>query len=114
MPVIAILLFAKLNANGFNILWRYFAFANQSVAVFAFAMITVYLAKYKKPYLMSLIPGSFYMFIVSSFILNAKIGFNLSWTLAYIIAAALTAAYAVLVARTGIKAQGNTLANGSL
>ena len=43
VPVIAILVFAKLNAEGFNILWRYFAWSNQTIAVFAFAAITVYL-----------------------------------------------------------------------
>ena len=42
---------------------------------------------------MALLPGSFYMFIISSFLLNAKIGFNIPWTPAYIIAGVLTAAY---------------------
>ena len=63
IPVIAILAFAKLNAEGFNILWRYFAWANQTIAVFAFAAITVYLcAKKGAPkyaFLISLLPGTF-------------------------------------------------------
>ena len=48
VPVIAILVFAKLNAEGFNILWRYFAWSNQTIAVFAFAAITVYLMAKKR------------------------------------------------------------------
>ncbi len=35
------------------------------------------------------------MFVISSFILSAKIGFGLSMNVAYIIAAILTAVYAV-------------------
>lgn len=38
---------AKINPKGFDILWRYFAWANQTIAIFAFAMITVYLRREK-------------------------------------------------------------------
>ena len=97
IPVVLILVFAKLNAQGFNILWRYFAWANQTIAVFAFAAISVYLiAKKGTPkfaFLMSLIPGAFYLFIISSFIFNQKIGFGLSLNVSYIIAAVLTILY---------------------
>ncbi len=100
--VAGILIFAKVNTGGFNILWRYFAWANQTIAVFAFAMITVYMIRHRQQFLMALIPGMFYMFVISSFILNAQIGFNLSWTLSYIIAGVLTAAYAAVVVRSGM------------
>ncbi|MFQ9893594.1 MAG: carbon starvation CstA family protein, partial [Emergencia sp.] len=97
VPVIAILVFAKVNAEGFNILWRYFAWSNQTIAVFALAAITVYLiakkGAAKAAYLVALIPGTFYMFIITSFILSQKIGFNLSYTVSYIIAAVLTVLY---------------------
>ena len=98
VPVIAILVFAKLNAEGFNILWRYFAWSNQTIAVFAFAAITVYLMAKKGSakwvFLVPLVPGSF---------LSAKIGFGLSMNVAYIIAAILTAVYAVGVYMLGRK-----------
>ncbi|MBE6991907.1 MAG: carbon starvation protein A [Ruminococcaceae bacterium] len=97
VPVIAILIFAKLNTQGFNILWRYFAWSNQTIAVFAFAAISVYLqAKKDAPkfaHLISLLPGTFYLFIVSSFILSQSIGFGLPLTLSYIIGAAASALY---------------------
>ena len=93
--VAAILVWAKFNAQGFSILWRYFAWANQTLAVFTFAMITIYMRQNKLPFVMALLPGSFYMFIISSFLLNAKIGFNIPWTPAYIIAGVLTVAYMV-------------------
>lgn len=101
----AVLIFAKLNTQGFNILWRYFAWANQTTSVFALAMITVYLMKHGKNGYISLLPGAFYMFVISSFILNATIGFNLPWSLAYGIGGILTVAFAVVVYKTGQKAR---------
>lgn len=95
--VAGVLVFAKLNAGGFNVLWRYFAWANQTLAVFAFAMISVYLTRNKKPFVIALVPGAFYAFIITSFILNAQIGFNMPWTASYIVAGVLTAAYVALV-----------------
>lgn len=103
IPTAAILVFSKLNPNGFNILWRYFAFTNQFIATFALSMIAVYLFIRNKNGWIALIPGMFYCFIVMSFILNAKIGFNLdklvglpegSFTASYIVAAIITIIYA--------------------
>ncbi len=93
--------FAKINSDGFNILWRYFAWANQVTAVFAFATITVYMIHERKPFLMALIPGTFYMFVVSAFILNANIGFNLPWIISYIVAFLLTIGFVALVIMRG-------------
>ena len=101
--VAAILVFAKVNAGGFNVLWRYFAWANQTIAVFAFAMISVYMMKHRRPFVMALVPGMFYMFIVSSFILNAAIGFNLPWVISYSVAGVLTAAYCGATIYCGMK-----------
>ena len=77
LPAIAILVWAKTNASGFNILWRYFGFANQALAVFALGMSSVYLAVHKKNFWVAFIPMMFYTFIVSSFIFHADIGLNL-------------------------------------
>ena len=43
--VALLLLWAKGNPAGFNILWRYFSWANETTAVFACAMIAVYMKK---------------------------------------------------------------------
>ena len=101
--VAGILYYAKSNASGFNILWRYFSWANECIAVFSFAMVTVYMRRSKMPYLMALIPGSFYMYVVASYILNAQIGLNLSWTASYAGAAVLTLAYAAALVLPGRK-----------
>lgn len=102
MPVAVILVYSKLDPNGFNILWRYFSFANETCAVFAFALISVYLFGLRKPGIMTLIPGCFYMFVCSSYLLNAKIGFGLEWGAAYAVAGILTVGYAALVLRAGM------------
>jgi len=107
IPAIAILIFAKLNPAGFSILWRYFAWTNQTVAIFALAMITVYLKIHNKNYWISLIPGMFYTFIISSYILHAPIGFGLesrigsmfglsqnSYMISYVLGAICVALYA--------------------
>ena len=93
--VAAILIYAKLDAEGFNILWRYFSLGNGMLSAFSFTLITAYMVKNKMPYLMALLPGCFYCYICTSYLLNAKIGFNLSWTVSYIIAGVLTVVFAV-------------------
>jgi len=77
IPAIAILAFAKMNSGGFNMLWRYFGFTNQLVAVFALAMATVYLIAHGKNYLMTFIPMLFYTFVVTAYIAHAPIGLGL-------------------------------------
>ena len=99
--VAGVLYFAKTDASGFAILWRYFSWANETIAVFAFAMISVYMMKNNMPYIMALAPGTFYMYIVSTYILHAPIGFGLSYTLSYILAAVCAAGYAVAIVRYG-------------
>ena len=55
------------------------------------------------PYWMALIPGTFYMYIVSSYILNAKIGFGLPWIVSYIVAGILAIAYGAILITFGKK-----------
>lgn len=97
--VAVILVFAKMNGNGFNILWRYFAWSNQTLALFAFLAISVWMfmngkAKYAW---MPLIPGGWYAFITVTYIANAKIGFNIPWMGAYIIGIVAAVAYVGIV-----------------
>jgi carbon starvation protein CstA len=65
----------------FNILWRYFAWCNQTLAVFTLWAITVYLSKEKKFYGVSLIPALFMTAVAVSYILMASEGFHLSQSL---------------------------------
>lgn len=99
--VAGVLYFAKTDKSGFALLWRYFSWANETIAVFAFAMIAVYMIKNNLPYLMAVIPGTFYMYMVSTYILHAPIGFGLSYMLSYILAAVCAGLYAYSVVRFG-------------
>ncbi len=103
--VAVILVWSKSSPQGFTILWRYFAWSNQTIALFALASVTIYLISEKGGmyYLMSLLPGCFYAFVTFSFIMNAKIGFNLPWVIAYIAGAVFTCAYAYVVIWAGRK-----------
>jgi carbon starvation protein CstA len=103
--VAAVLIWAKFSAEGFQVLWRYFAWSNQTIAIFAFAIIAIYLAGrgYKAAPFMSLIPGAWYTFVTVSFIMNAAIGFNIPMNIAYIIGIVAALAYSVAVYRTGVK-----------
>lgn len=101
-----ILIFAKLSADGFNVLWRYFAWANQTIAIFAFAMMTVYLYIRDKNYIITLIPGMFYAFIISTFILNATIGFNLPMNMAYVGGVIFAIIYILLIIKVAKKRKG--------
>lgn len=71
--------------NGFNVIWRYFGWANQTLAVFTLWALTVYLTKEKKGlnYLFTLVPASFMTSVSVTYIATAKIGLNLplSWNI---------------------------------
>ena len=68
----------------FSVLWRYFAWCNQTLAVFTLWAITVYLARHKKLYLITLIPAMFMTAVSVSYILYAPTpeGFGLSYHIA--------------------------------
>ena len=99
--VAVVLYYAKTDKSGFMMLWRYFSWANETIAVFAFAMIAVYMIRNNMPYIMAVVPGTFYMYMVSTYILHAPIGFGLSYTISYILAAVFTALYAVSIVKFG-------------
>ena len=103
--VAVILVFAKMNADGFNILWRYFAWSNQTLSLFAFLAITVWMFMNKKSKYawIPMIPGTFYAFVTTTYIAHAQIGFNLPWGVAYVIGAVAAAAYLVAVLWYGKK-----------
>ncbi len=103
--VAGILVWAKLDVNGFNTLWRYFAWSNQTLALFALACVAIWMFRNGKGKYawIPMIPGVFYAFVTCTFIMNQKIGFGLPWTAAYIIGAVFSAAYLVIVLVFGKK-----------
>jgi carbon starvation protein CstA len=75
----------------FSIIWRYFAWTNQTLATVVLWTITAYLIKENKNYWISLIPAIFMTSVVTSYLLIAPEGFALSNNIAYLggIAAAI-------------------------
>ncbi|MCI9607167.1 MAG: carbon starvation protein A [Muribaculaceae bacterium] len=56
----------------FNVLWRYFAWSNQTLAVFTLWAVTVYLARKHKAYIVSLCPALFMTAVSVSYLLFAR------------------------------------------
>ena len=72
----------------FNVVWRYFAWTNQTLAVFTLWTGTVWLYRheakihdnpYRFGYLIALIPALFMTMVCSSYILIAPEGFHFAW-----------------------------------
>ena len=85
MFVVALLLlmWQMNNPNGFNIIWQYFGWANQTLAVFTLWALTVYLVRHQKPYLMMLIPALFMTVVSATFLLVSKQALGLPLAVSY-------------------------------
>ena len=97
---------AVLTQLDFNVLWRYFSWSNQTLAMIALWVATAYLLKVNKNVWTSLLtacPASFMSAVSLTYILMAKEGFKLSASIAYpagiIFAVALFAFYLVMVTK---------------
>ncbi len=103
--VAAIIVWAKFNSSGFQTLWRYFAWSNQTLSLFAFLAISVWMFENGKSkwVWIPLIPGCFYTFICSSYLATATIGFHLPWNVGYIIGVVLAVVYVVAIVVYGGK-----------
>jgi carbon starvation protein CstA len=80
---ILLLVWQMENPDGFNFIWQYFGWSNQTLSVFTFWTITVYLVQKKKPFIISLIPALFMTTVCSTFLFVSKQAFHLNETLAY-------------------------------
>ena len=90
-----LLIYAFSNADGFQTIWRYFAWCNQILAVFTLWAITAFLFKKGKGYaaLLTLLPANFMTYVCASFILVAHkegLGSVIPNPWGYIIAGAIT------------------------
>ncbi|MEG1582559.1 MAG: carbon starvation protein A [Cetobacterium sp.] len=68
----------------FAIIWRYFAWSNQTLATIALWAGAVYLANEGKNHWIATIPGVFMTAVVTTYILIAPEGFRLSETVGYV------------------------------
>jgi carbon starvation protein CstA len=80
---ITILLYSLKDADGFNMIWRYFAWTNQTLAVFTLWAVTVFLVSTKRIYWVTLIPALFMTAVCSTYICIAPEGIGLSHPVSY-------------------------------
>ena len=75
----------------FAVLWRYFAWSNQTLAVFTLWAATVYLARRHKAYIITLLPAMFMTAVSVSYLLFAPSpeGFGIDWLVAVTCGAAV-------------------------
>ncbi|MBO4826684.1 MAG: carbon starvation protein A [Prevotella sp.] len=71
------------NPDGFNVIWSYFGWGNQTLAVFTLWAITVYLVRERKPFWVTLIPALFMTVVCSSFLMISKNAFGFDMMVGY-------------------------------
>lgn len=98
---------ALLTQLDFNVLWRYFSWSNQTLAMISLWVATAYILRHsvKRTYsLLTALPASFMTAVSITYILMAKEGFRLSKTIAYpagiVAAVTLLVIYAIAFSRT--------------
>jgi carbon starvation protein CstA len=103
----AILVYTFADANGFQTIWRYFAWANQLLAMVTLYAVTVYLIQRGKCWIVTFVPALFMTMVCASYILIAKEGLHLHAPVAYGLGGLITAAAALLCVRYAISYKKN-------
>ena len=98
VPIFAVTFFI-MQVN-FDVLWRYFAWCNQTLAVFTLWAITVYLARKGKLYWVTLFPAMFMTCVCTTYILFAPEGLGLDYMLSLGIGIAAALLCAVTFAKS--------------
>ena len=80
---ICMLMWQMADADGFQKIWSWFGWSNQTLSVFTLWTATVYLVQSKKPFWMTLIPALFMTVVCSTFLLISKQAFGLSPAISY-------------------------------
>lgn len=93
----------------FNILWRYFSWANQATGVIALFVGAMYLYVARKNFWVALIPGALMLYTTMVYILNAEIGFRMSMDASYIAGGVISVVLVVIFFRAAQKARANEL-----
>lgn len=75
----------------FSIIWRYFAWANQTLGMVVLWTITIFLVQNNKFFWITFIPAVFMTAVTTTYILFAPEGFALTPRLAYSLGAIITA-----------------------
>jgi carbon starvation protein CstA len=86
-----ILLYSLSDVEGFNIIWRYFAWANQTLAVVTLWALSVWLMRTRRKWhLLALIPAVFMTMVVTLYILIAPEGLNIEYAPSFLMSSVFT------------------------
>lgn len=88
-----------ISTQDFNIIWRYFGWANQTTATIMLWAASAYLYRRGKLHWITTIPAFFMTNVVVTYIANAKIGFNLDMSISTIIGVVVSVLLFVLFFR---------------
>ena len=80
LAAIGLLLYSLRDAQGFDMIWRYFAWSNQTLSVFTLWAVTVYLVRVRRGcyFYLTFIPAMFMTAVCTTYICVAPEGFGLS------------------------------------
>jgi len=77
IPIFAVgFLLTQIN---FGIIWRYFAWSNQTLATIVLWAVTVYLMQEEKMYQITLLPALFMTTVITTYLFFAPEGFSIPW-----------------------------------
>ena len=84
------------NPQGFNVIWNYFGWSNQTLSVFTLWTITVYLVLHKKCFWITFVPAVFMTTVSVSFLLISKDCIGLEPIIGYTVGAIAAVASCVI------------------
>ena len=94
LPIFAVtlivLIYSVSDKEGFNLIWRYFAWCNQALSVFTLWAITVYLRKRENYWWVTFVPAIFMTMVCSTYIFIAPECLHLDKTISYTAGAVVT------------------------
>lgn len=92
---IALLYWQMENPDGFNTIWQWFGWANQTLAAITLWTITVYLVLVRKAYWATLIPALFMTMVCTTYIFISNKALGLGHTLSYALGGVATVVAAI-------------------
>jgi carbon starvation protein CstA len=84
LVALGLLVWQMEDKDGFNKLWQWFGWSNQTLAVFTLWTVTVYLVRQQKNYWITLIPALFMTTVCSTFLFVSPMAAGLDHTVSYI------------------------------
>ncbi|MGL5283274.1 MAG: carbon starvation CstA family protein, partial [Plesiomonas shigelloides] len=86
----------RITKTEFDVIWRYFGWANQTTAMMMLWTAAAYLLRHGKFHWVATVPAMFMTAVCFTYLANAKIGFNLPMDISTVIGLGATVAVTVL------------------